>query len=67
MKEATAKTLGTVHTHTHTVYLENKITTENHKIKKYGFINNVIKLYIKYKELKINLWETDVRRRKSYV
>ncbi len=57
MKVAIAKTLGTVHTHTHTIYLENETIRENHKIKKYGLISNAIKLYIKYNELKINLWE----------
>ena len=66
MKEANAKTLGAVHTHTHThththnIYkrIENR---NNQKTEKIGFINYAIKLYIKYKELKINKRRPEIR------
>lgn len=66
MEGTNAKTLEDVYTHN--IYKRIK-SRNNQKIEKIGFINCTIKLYIKYKELKIRLTngirKSDVRHQTS--
>ena len=47
-----AKTLGTVHTHTHTHTL---CSLKDKSLKKLGLISVAQKLYLKYKEIKVDM------------